>query len=388
MALFQKRYKNSKGETCAAKTWSIRFTDHHGRVRELATGLTRRADAELWQDRIMDAVGIRLRAETPGLGHPCYGMKPKVLAKLVKWKILEPTKAADKATLDAMLDAWDRSMGAENLSMAYRKTARRQVEIVLSPIKGWPNAPECKDEVRQAILDMDVCNATRKLYWYQCRKFASWAAETYEIENPLDKVKLKLSSDPAPLNRRHFTRQEYRDLQWSLAGDPPVEGMDWQSRSLAYRLAAELGLRANEIRQMLSTWWHWSDSTLTIPSHVSKNRRQTVMQVPRELTCLVAQLPMAPGGRVFPTFPARPDRMLRTDLERADIDRVTQDGKLTFHSFRHSFVTWMIEAGVPMSTVRECARHSSLQITDTYTHTTQAQQRQAMFEVHGYVFND
>lgn len=47
-------------------------------------------------------------------------------------------------------------------------------------------------------------------------------------------------------------------------------------------------------------------------------------------------------------------------------ERAALSGTVTFHSLRHSFVTWTLLVGVPPHAVREMAGHSSSSVQDTY----------------------
>jgi len=42
---------------------------------------------------------------------------------------------------------------------------------------------------------------------------------------------------------------------------------------------------------------------------------------------------------------------------------------LTLHSLRHTYISYLLEKGVPTKRVKERAGHFSLLITDHYTHT-------------------
>lgn len=44
------------------------------------------------------------------------------------------------------------------------------------------------------------------------------------------------------------------------------------------------------------------------------------------------------------------------------------DSKLTFHTLRHTFATWLVQAGVPIYQVSKLMTHSDLRVTQIYAH--------------------
>ncbi|MCJ7746907.1 MAG: tyrosine-type recombinase/integrase, partial [Desulfobacterales bacterium] len=48
--------------------------------------------------------------------------------------------------------------------------------------------------------------------------------------------------------------------------------------------------------------------------------------------------------------------------------RINLPDALTLHSLRHTYISYLLQEGVPPKQVRELAGHFSLSITDRYTH--------------------
>jgi len=51
--------------------------------------------------------------------------------------------------------------------------------------------------------------------------------------------------------------------------------------------------------------------------------------------------------------------------------------RLTFHSWRHTYATWMLDSGVDIYTVNQLLRHSSLKMTERYVHPQEQKLRLA-----------
>ena len=56
--------------------------------------------------------------------------------------------------------------------------------------------------------------------------------------------------------------------------------------------------------------------------------------------------------------------------------------KLTFHSLRHSFASQLVETGPPLSVVKELLGHSTLKMTERYSHVGPGLARRAIQNLH------
>ena len=73
-------------------------------------------------------------------------------------------------------------------------------------------------------------------------------------------------------------------------------------------------------------------------------------------------------------------RMFRKDLEAVGIASAdTGNGKLDFHSLRHTFGTMLAASGVHPKTAQDLMRHSDINLTmSRYTHTLRGQESEAV----------
>ena len=69
--------------------------------------------------------------------------------------------------------------------------------------------------------------------------------------------------------------------------------------------------------------------------------------------------------------------MIRKYCEIAGIEK-----HITPHMFRHTFATSLLEADVDNRYIQEVLGHSSISITEIYTHTTLKKQREILSTVH------
>ena len=79
---------------------------------------------------------------------------------------------------------------------------------------------------------------------------------------------------------------------------------------------------------------------------------------------------LAPDDPLFPGLASKQThRMIRRDLEVADIPYVTDEGIADFHAAgRHTHITSLLRSGVKLVEAKELARHSDVRMTMQYTH--------------------
>ncbi len=84
----------------------------------------------------------------------------------------------------------------------------------------------------------------------------------------------------------------------------------------------------------------------------------------------MADITYAKPERLFPgTWFKKAAKMLRADLDAAEIAYVTDEGFADFHSLRHTFVSNLAAGGVHPKLAQQLARHSTIALTlDRYTH--------------------
>lgn len=140
------------------------------------------------------------------------------------------------------------------------------------------------------------------------------------------------------------------------------------------RLALLTGLRRGELCRLLVQDLHLSHGLYKVQA--SKQHEDEWLPIHPEagaiLRSLVEDLPPK-ERRVFPglTVHALSHRFDRL-AKRAGVTGAS------FHTLRHTFVSRLMMAGVPDATVKELARHRSVQMTDRYKHLNRPHLREAL----------
>ena len=172
-------------------------------------------------------------------------------------------------------------------------------------------------------------------------------------------------------------------------------GLDGTTRAMLYRLATMSGLRAAELASLTPASFDLAADTpiVTLEAGYSKHRREDVLPLHSDLVTRMRQWftarESANGGsdeqrviltldrssetnceRLFPgTWAEKAAKMLRADLDAAEIQYLTDAGYCDFHSLRHTFISNLVASGVHPKLAQQLARHSTITLTmDRYSH--------------------
>ena len=78
-------------------------------------------------------------------------------------------------------------------------------------------------------------------------------------------------------------------------------------------------------------------------------------------------------------YPKNP-RTFRKAVKESGLNKGITDlrQKIVFHSFRHTFASWLIQSGFPLALVSKMLGHSSIHVTMRYAHLAPSQENQAV----------
>ncbi len=223
---------------------------------------------------------------------------------------------------------------------------------------------------------------TRNFYLKAAKQFCRWmVAERRARENPLAHLKgerglqadLRRARDAfseAELGRL-LARVPHRGISYGLTG---------AERARLYRLAAETGLRAGELRTLT---WAAIDTgpqpMLTVRASYSKNGEARSVPLRAETAALLEAQRAGSEASADARALRMPDpcnlaRMLKADLEALKIPYRTTEGRYRdFHSFRHTFASRLARAGTPVKTAQDLLGHKTVAMTlEIYSHTVLA----------------
>ncbi|HUV64350.1 MAG TPA: site-specific integrase [Sedimentisphaerales bacterium] len=392
MRAFRTYYKDKDGKKRQAKRWYVDFVDHLS-IRHRWPAFEDKRASEALGRQIERLVTCKMSGEQPDRDSTRWldGVPAKLREQLVGIGLLDPERAAAGKPLKAHVEDFRQSLSAgDNTAKHVQQTINCVMRIIdgchfkaFSDIAG--------DHVERFLGSLrkneeNFGAQTFNSHIQALKQFCSWMVVNRRASSsPIAHLKrLNVKLDPRH-PRRALEVDEIRRLLEVTAAGPTRFGMDGYERCLLYRLAAETGLRANEIRSLTVRSFDLKGLTVTVQAGYSKRRRQDSLPLSPELAELLkefftSRLPSvkAFGGRLL-QLTGRTGELLEADLADAGIPYVDEAGRYAdFHSLRHTTGSLLAASGVHPKEAQELMRHSDVNLTlSLYTHTTRGRLAEA-----------
>lgn len=180
-------------------------------------------------------------------------------------------------------------------------------------------------------------------------------------QNPLEDIPFARVPEQAPLALTH------EDFQKLLA----CIRESWFRKLVVF--AVSTGMRRGEILNL-----RWQDvdltrRTLTIQTseifRTKHGKRRTIPLNDTAFFILTSRHGKSPSEYVFnlndrPIYDGWVSHLFKRYVREANLS----NPRFRFHSLRHSFCTWLVESGVPLAHVQALVGHSSVTVTEGYSH--------------------
>lgn len=145
------------------------------------------------------------------------------------------------------------------------------------------------------------------------------------------------------------------------------------------QMCFRLFIRPKEICMLRICDIDFNEQTIRIPSTVAKNHNERVLGVPDCLMEYFREISRYPNTYYIysdkSTYAPGPKRMYPTRIAerwKTMRDELKLPASYQFYSLKDTGITEMLEAGVPAKYVKELADHHSLEMTERYTHRSEA----------------
>jgi len=195
----------------------------------------------------------------------------------------------------------------------------------------------------------------------------------YKGDNPIKGVKLPTLQN----QRERFLSYEEAD---KLLDE--LKGTSKQLHDMAL-MSLHCGLRAGEIFNIRGQYLDFENGLINVADPKNKETRKAFMTAAvKEM--LLSRKPDSPAGYVFKdTKHAGKINSVSAAFARAVKRLGLNSGitdsrqKITFHSLRHTFASWLALQGETILTIKDLLGHKTLAMTIRYAHLMPEQKRQA-----------
>jgi len=222
----------------------------------------------------------------------------------------------------------------------------------------------------------------------------AWTRSLVQGDNPTRRVK-KPQQDGK--RTRFLTQEEARTLLDELAKRTP----DIHDEAI---LALFCGLRAGEIHSL--TWGDIDPQYETILIRDPKNRKNRYAFITQEVQTMLERRSAAQAktALIFPATNGKQRQWISETFNRVvDVLGLNNSGEFTmnehgeqvplkisdlrqrvcFHTLRHTFASWLVQRGTPLYEVAKLIGHSTIRMTERYSHLAPDSLRKAALSLEG-----
>ncbi|MFC1636601.1 tyrosine-type recombinase/integrase [Planctomycetota bacterium] len=233
-----------------------------------------------------------------------------------------------------------------------------------------------------------ISTQTTNYYVQSMKQFCKWMVQDRRAnESPLEHLECetvrKVVDEEHP--RRALEIDELRHLLEVTKAGPKRFGMTGYERYLLYRLAAETGLRAKELRTLKVSSFDFDNLIVCVSGANTKNKREAMQRLrldtAQELKRFFSdKLPNAKAfGGTCRKLTKRTAEMVKADLADANISYVVDGLFFDFHALRHQTGTLLAASGVHPKVAQSIMRHGDINLTlSRYSHTLTGQEAKAV----------
>lgn len=304
----------------------------------------------------------------------------KKYVRLRRDKLRPKTVQADESTLNLFAASLP---GEWMLSQIEARHVERFLNAPKKPRRKTGRTREEREPKR-------LSSATRQTYYTRMKAFFSWCIEegmmqhdpTVKVERP------KL----AKKEKEYFTHEQYRRLRRAIEADALmkeagiVDGERVKHAGLhegairwlldVVEVAVSTGLRETEIVHMRWSWVNFDARHIVVRrgnGFVPKSHHERTIPISGECLDVLRRLHDERTSEADDyVFKGEKGDKLDATYVSKRFKRYVELAKLheglTFHSLRHTFITWGIQAGVPVPVMQRLAGHADIKTTMQYVH--------------------
>ena len=135
-------------------------------------------------------------------------------------------------------------------------------------------------------------------------------------------------------------------------------------------LALNTGMRRGEILGLKWKWVDLKERFINLPSNNKKKKKSRRVPINQIVKKILLEMKLQSAGQELVFQVSTTEYGGRTWLQRAFKEACGKAGieGIRFHDLRHTAATRLVEAGIPLHAVAELLGHSSIRMTERYSH--------------------
>lgn len=189
----------------------------------------------------------------------------------------------------------------------------------------------------------------------------NWAiSKNYINENPCKGIKKPKLPERLP---HFFTEEQFEQL---------IDVVDDAELRDLFRFALLTGLRQGDLIALQWSQINFKDDSVILDNRNSLTKSRKVHSIPLNISALQIlterQLRKRDNYLVFTYKGNEIKQDFISKKFRKYVKKAKLDSKLTFHSLRHTFASWLIQKGASLYNVSKLMTHSDLRVTQIYSH--------------------
>ncbi len=373
-----------------AKTWTAKYRDGEGIVREVATGCREKQSAQKKLDDLLSLVDkVRVGSltttdleigehnKTPLADHVADYIED-LKTRRVNADRVKTSDTRLKAACDGCDFRWLRDLNAEALRKWLRSHSDMSAATYNWHVTLWTAFGNWLTGIRlegkrpsqtgQRRLSSNPFDGFGKRDEKDDRRRIARALTLDEMRTLLDSTQRRPLNDAMMVRRGKNKGKLVAKVPDARRAKLERLGME---RAMIYKTLILTGLRSNELRTLRKADLSFGDVPFVVlRSSNEKSRKGSSIPLKADLAAELLEWvsDKKPTDLVF-KVPTGLLRILNRDLEAAGIEKIDEnDGRIHLHAMRHSTGTHLSAAGVAPRTAQAIMRHSDIALTmNTYT---------------------
>lgn len=230
------------------------------------------------------------------------------------------------------------------------------------------------EQLRNKVISAGRSNRTVSYVISLLRHIINYAAsiDMHSGQNPAAKIKLPRSDNQ---RLRFLSRPEAETLLATIKES---------SVQLYYMCLISLfcGLRAGEIFALTHDCIDFERGTILIKDPKNKKNRRSYM--PERVAAELKEYLNDKNGLLFPSrsgdIAVQVSDTFNRTVDKLGLNKDISDrrDKVVFHTLRHTFASWLAEAGTDLYTIKELMGHSTIKMAERYAHLSPNKMREAI----------